>query len=95
MLREDQIPKTLKKPGPHKCAIDYYYNGKLQSFQCRADSWEDAKARLEAIRETAWVEGFPVYTIPVPLSDSTPKLVLHAMGNILARIVAWVNGKHR
>lgn len=92
MLSEDQMTEIHKKPAPHKCVIDYYYNGKRQSFQCRADSVDDAKARLEAIRETAWVEGFPVYTIPVPLSDSTPKPVLHVIGNILVRIVTFFKG---
>ena len=68
---------------PQKCVIDYYHNGKLQSFQCYAYSWEDAKYRLESIKETAWVEGFPVYTVPILLPKSTPKPILRKIGNIL------------
>lgn len=84
--------QLLQKERPQQCLIDYEYNGKVQSFKCYAYSWDDAKARLKAIKETGRVEGYPCYTIPVPLSRSTPKSVLHTIGDILVRIVALFKG---
>ena len=89
MINEELINEIRNKPAPQKALIDYDYNGKLQSFHCWADSREDAKARLEAIKETGRVEGYPVWTIPVPLPLSTPRPILRVIGDILVRIVAF------
>ena len=71
-------------------ATEYMYKGGRWSFSFQAESVEDAEARMAAIRETGVVLGWPCYTIPVPVPESTPNLILHMIGNILVRIVAMV-----
>ena len=87
-----QIDKTRNTNKPQMALIDFEHGGKLRSFKIYANSLEDARARLEAIKETGRVEGFPVWTIPVPLPTDTPKHVLHTIGDILVRIVSFFKG---
>ena len=89
---DQQITDEVYKPATQKCGIDYDYNGKLMTFQCYAYSWEDAEARLQAIKETGRVGGFPVWTFNLPLPPSTPKPLLRMIGDILVHIVAWFKG---
>lgn len=73
-------------------ATEYLYKGGRCSFDFYANSMEDAHARMKAIKETGVVLGWPMYTIPVPLPESTPKPILRMIGDILVRIVAWFKG---
>ena len=37
--------------------INYNYDGKIYSFNLRAESWNDAEERVFAILDHCWVEG--------------------------------------
>jgi len=73
-------------------ATEYIYKGGRWSFDFQAESMEDAEARMEAIKETGVLLGWPCYKIPVQFPESTPKLILHTIGDILVRIVALFKG---
>ncbi len=73
------------------CAIEFVYKGRLCGLEYRADSWEDAEAKLQAIKETGRVVGYPCWTIPFPVIPFLPKPIAFAIGNILVRIFMRFN----
>jgi hypothetical protein len=47
-----------------RALVTYRFGGGEYSLTFPADDWEDAEARLSAIRSTAKVTGWPCYSIP-------------------------------
>ena len=92
MLDEKTINEIRNKPLPNIALIDYEFNGSTRSFRIYAYDIEEAKSRLQAIKETGHVKGFLVKTIPVHLPLSTPEWIFRMIGNILTRIVSFFKG---
>lgn len=67
----------------HDAVIDYRFEGKTFSFYVPSTSREEAQARLDAIRATAHVEGWPCFRY------SANPLTL-PFGSLLTRLKIWL-----
>ncbi len=46
--------------------VDYHFDQGVYSFELKAESWQDAEAKLEEIQKRSWIDGEAAVKIPVP-----------------------------
>ena len=69
--------------------MDYYYGSRKFSFDLLAEDWDDAEARLNAIKHSGYIEGKLVQELPA----STPIWIVRVWCGIRNIFLANVPGQ--